>query len=105
MFQSADLIATPALILLQATDRFRYRSMKNEILLENYYLPGQLETAIGHFVEYYHHERYHESLNDLKPADVYYGCGTNILRRWCPDRSWAFSGKSGDGAVGRARAM
>ena len=27
-----------------------HRSMKNEILLENYYLPGQLESAIGHFV-------------------------------------------------------
>ena len=79
VFQSADLITRPALILLQATDRFRYRSMKNEILLENYYLPGQLETAIGRFVEYYNHQRYHESLNNLAPADVYYGRDTNIL--------------------------
>ena len=55
-------------------------SMKNEILLENYYLPGQLESAIGRFVEYYNHERYHESLNNLTPADVYYGRGTKILR-------------------------
>ena len=54
--------------------------MKNEILLENYYLPGQLKSAIGHFVEYYNHQRYHESLNNLTPADVYYGRGTNILR-------------------------
>ena len=79
VFQSADLIASPASILLQAADRFRYRSMKNEILLENYYLPGQLESAISHFVEYNNHERYHESLNDLTLADVYYGRGTNIL--------------------------
>ena len=57
-----------------------HRSMKNEILLENYYLPGQLETAIGRFVEYYNHQRYHESLNNLTPADVYYGRGTSILR-------------------------
>ena len=54
--------------------------MKNEILLENYYLPGQLETAIGRFVEYYNHERYHESLNNLTPTDVYNGRGRNILR-------------------------
>ena len=38
------------------------------------------ESAIGRFVEYYNHERYHESLNNLTPADVYYGRGTNILR-------------------------
>ena len=79
VFQSADLIASPAFIMLQAADRFRYRSMKNEILLENYYLPGHLESAIGNFVEYNNHERYHESLNDLTLADVYYGRGTNTL--------------------------
>ena len=79
VFQSGDLIASPAFIVLQAIDRFRYRSMKNEILLEDYYLPGQLETAIGRFVEYYNHQRYYESLNNLAPADVYYGRDTNIL--------------------------
>ena len=26
--------------------------MKNRILLENYYLPGQLEHSIGEFVEF-----------------------------------------------------
>ena len=60
-----------------------HRSMKNEILLENYYLPGQLESSIGGFVDYYNHERYHESLKNLTPADVYNGRGTSILRmRW-----------------------
>ena len=57
-----------------------HRSMKNRILLENYYLPGQLKSAIGRFVEHYNHERYHESLNNLTPADVYYGRGTKTLR-------------------------
>ena len=60
-----------------------HRSMKNEILLENYYLPGELESAIRRFVEYYNHERYHESLNNLTPTDVYNGRGTSILRRSC----------------------
>ena len=41
-----------------------HRSMKNRILLENYYLPGQLELSIGEFVEYYNNQRYHESLDN-----------------------------------------
>jgi putative transposase len=56
-----------------------HRSMKNQILLENYYLPGQLESAIDRFVAYYNHERYHESLKNLTPADVYYGRGAQVL--------------------------
>ena len=57
-----------------------HRSMQNQILLENYDLPGQLESAIGRLVEYYNHQRYHESLNNLTPADVYNRRGTSILR-------------------------
>ena len=30
-----------------------HRSMKNQILLENYYLPGQLEQRLAEFVDYY----------------------------------------------------
>ena len=58
-----------------------HRSMKNRILLENYYLPGQLEHSIGEFVEYYNNCRYHESLDNLTPADVYFGRGPAILKR------------------------
>jgi putative transposase len=58
-----------------------HRSMKNRILLENYYLPGQLEQSIGEFVEYYNNRRYHESLDNLTPADVYFGRGPAILKR------------------------
>ena len=56
-----------------------HRSMQNQILLENDDLPGQLELAVGRLVQYYNHERYHQSLNNLTPADVSYGRGTNIL--------------------------
>jgi putative transposase len=45
------------------------------LLLENYYLPRQLEQSIGEFVEYYDNCRYHESLDNLTPADVYFGRG------------------------------
>ena len=58
-----------------------HRSMKNQVLLENYYLPGELKLRIGEFVEYYNHQRYHESLNNLTPADVYYGRGQSVLDR------------------------
>jgi putative transposase len=46
-----------------------HRSMKNRILLENYYLPGELELNIGEFVTYYNNCRYHESLDNLTPAE------------------------------------
>jgi len=58
-----------------------HRSLKNRILLENYYLPGELEERIGEFVNYYNHERYHESLNNLTPANVFYGRGQAVLDR------------------------
>ena len=58
-----------------------HRSMKNQILLENYYLPGQLEQRLAEFVDYYNLRRYHESLNNLTPADVYRGRGQSILKR------------------------
>ena len=56
-----------------------HRSMKNQILLENYYLPGELKAALQQFVNYYNHERYHESLRNLTPADVFYGREQEIL--------------------------
>src|SRR6266511_2050652 len=58
-----------------------HRSMKNRILLDNYYLPGQLEHSIQEFVSYYNNCRYHESLDNLTPADVYFGRGQAILER------------------------
>ena len=56
-----------------------HRSMKNHVLLENYYLPGQLENRLTAFVDYYNHARYHESLDNLTPADVYFGRGQAAL--------------------------
>ena len=56
-----------------------HQTLKNRILLENYYLPGDLETQIEAFVGYYNYHRYHESLGNLTPADVYFGRGQTIL--------------------------
>ena len=54
-------------------------SLKSRILLEKYYLPGDLERAVAAFVEHYNHGRYHESLDNLTPADVYFGRGQRVL--------------------------
>ena len=57
-----------------------HQTMKNRILLENYYLPGDLEQQIAVFVDHYNNHRYHESLNNVTPADVYFGRDKDILR-------------------------
>ena len=47
--------------------------MKNRILLENYFLLGDLEAQIEAFVDHYNHQRYYESINNVTPADFYFG--------------------------------
>ncbi len=56
-----------------------HQTLKNRVLLEHYYLPGELEAQIAAFVGYYNEQRYHESLGNLTPADVYFGRGEAIL--------------------------
>ena len=56
-----------------------HQTLKNRILLENYYLPGDLEAQIERFIDHYNNHRYHESLDNLTPADVYFGRGQAIL--------------------------
>jgi putative transposase len=58
-----------------------HQTLKNRILLENYYLPGDLEAQIEAFVADYNHCRYHESIDNLTPADVYFGRGQTILQQ------------------------
>ena len=58
-----------------------HQTLKNRVLLENYYLPGALEEAVASFIEHYNHHRYHESLGNLTPADVYLGRAETILQR------------------------
>ena len=56
-----------------------HQTLKNRILLENYYLPEDLEWQVAAFVEHYNQARYHESLGNLTPADVYFSRGQAIL--------------------------
>ncbi len=56
-----------------------HQTLKNRILLENYFLPGDLEAHLERFVDHYNHRRYHQSLKNLTPADVDFGRGPTIL--------------------------
>jgi len=55
-----------------------HRTMKNVVKLENYFFPDQLREALESFVHYYNNERYHESLENMTPADVYFGRAKQI---------------------------
>ena len=58
-----------------------HQTLKNRILLENYFLPGDLEAQIEAFVEHYNHQRYHESLSNVTPADAYFGRAPAIMKQ------------------------
>jgi len=58
-----------------------HRSMKNVVKLQHYYSPSELEKAISEWVEYYNDQRYHESLDNVTPADVYFGREKEVLEK------------------------
>ena len=58
-----------------------HQTLKNRILLENYFLPGDLKAQIGAFVEQYNHRRYHESIENVTPADAYFGRAAAIIKQ------------------------
>jgi hypothetical protein len=55
--------------------------MKNLILLDNDYAPAELTERIREWVEYYNHQRYHEAIDNVTPADKYYGRDRVILKK------------------------
>jgi hypothetical protein len=58
-----------------------HRTTKNVVKLDHYYCPEELIEALKRFVLYYNNERYHESLDNVTPADVYFGRKDQILKR------------------------
>jgi len=57
------------------------RTMKNVVKLNHLYYPEQLIEALTEFVRNYNEKRYHESLKNVTPADVYFGRKDQILRK------------------------
>jgi len=58
-----------------------HQTLENRILLENYFFPDDLKAKIETFVDHYNHQRYHESIGNLTPANVYFGRGQAILEQ------------------------
>jgi len=58
-----------------------HRSIKGELKLLPYEMPGDLEKAIAAFVDYYNYRRYHEGLGDVPPYDVYTGRHHEVIER------------------------
>ncbi len=58
-----------------------HRSMKNIILLDNYYSPSELEYQIQLWIDYYNHERYHEAIGNITPRDKYLGLEAEIFAK------------------------
>ena len=58
-----------------------HQTLKNRTLLENYFLPGDLEAHIEAFVDHYNHGRYHERLNNVTASAAYFGRIKAILKQ------------------------
>jgi len=57
-----------------------HRTIKGDINLIPYEMPGELTEAIKAFIEYYNYRRYHEGLGDVTPYDVYTGRYLEIIQ-------------------------
>lgn len=58
-----------------------HQTLKNHILLENYFLPSDLKAQIKAFVDHFNDQRDHESLSNVTPSDVYFGRDKAILQQ------------------------
>jgi transposase InsO family protein len=63
----------------RAQRRLRFNLVRAFARFEPVNVTVPLEAQVRAFVEHYNHGRYHESLDNLTPADVYFGRGQTIL--------------------------
>jgi putative transposase len=77
-YQMEHVRGAPCHLQTQGKIERCHRSMKSVVKLDVYYSPAELEQAIANFVYYYNYQRYHESLGNVTPADMYFGRYTTV---------------------------
>ncbi len=57
-----------------------HKSLKSKVKLHIYACPNELKAEVGKFISYYNKKRYHESLGNVTPDDVFYGRREKIVK-------------------------
>jgi putative transposase len=57
-----------------------HKSLKSKVKLHVYDCPTGLKAEVGKFISYYNKKRYHESLGNVTPDDVFYGKREDIIK-------------------------
>ena len=54
--------------------------MKSVVKLNVYSCPTELKVEVDKFINFYNKDRYHESLGNVTPDDVFYGRREKIIK-------------------------
>ena len=76
---SLEPLVTGEFAPVHTGDRGLLGRLSVDLQLENDFLPGDLKAQISAFIEHYNHRRYHEGLDNVTPADAYFGRAKDIL--------------------------
>jgi putative transposase len=57
-----------------------HKSLKSKVKLHVYSCPNELKKEVDNFINFYNQSRYHESLGNVTPDDVFYGRREKIIK-------------------------